>query len=149
MRSGDMSCQMFIFHSPLIVKIFIKHTVLYIIEFLRKVNIIFVGIFKTLYFIPECVYLLIAVLLYILNIGTVVAAFSAVKNLYKKGLCYIIGNNLTLPGVIGVEKLIRLAVVNFFIKKCDNVGNCLARFPKSRVSFANSTISVNLAISDG
>ena len=86
------------------------------------------GIFKTLYLVPEVVYAVGSVGGNLLYRGRGVNLTALFHNLYLKLLCGKVGNRFALPGVNGVENLIGLRVVDFFIIHTDNVGESLARF---------------------
>lgn len=92
---------------------------------LRKVNIIVVRIFKSCDLIPKRIHLIKTVFLYIVNILILINSLAV----YEKRLEKLTGGEvvdvLALPGVVRVENLIIMTVINRFILKSDNVASAL------------------------
>ena len=81
-------------------------------ELLRKIHIISVRIFKSLYLTPEKLYLLFAECLYFFEIRRVINELSVFKHLYLEFFASVVSQKLSLPYVFRVEYLIRSSALS-------------------------------------
>ena len=103
-----------------------KKAVFNIPQLLRKVDIVFVRVFKTLYLVPYRVKLLLAILLYLRQRGSVVYTFAAAENRHLKfnrgKTCY----GFALPCMIRVKYFVFLRAVDNLVRKRNYIRNSLA-----------------------
>ena len=83
-------------------------------------------IFKALYLIPQRIDLLGAVFCYFLDRRRYIDLPAVFKDLDLQLFGNKIGHDLALPGVVGVEYLVWLALIYFFGVERYNIGYCLA-----------------------
>ena len=97
-------------------------------QLLRKVNVVAVGVIKTLDFVPQGVDLFFAELA---DLGYLVAriyAFTVDKNGLQQFFGGKIGDSLLFPGIVLVEDGQRLGVIDRFMVEADEVGDGFAGF---------------------
>ena len=71
-----------------------KKILLYIPQLLRKVDIVFVGVFESFEFVPQVINLLEAVFLDFRKRGTFINALSVFENIHKQLLCRKVFNSV-------------------------------------------------------
>ena len=99
-----------------------EQRLLYIPELLRKVNIVIMRIFKALYLVPLQIELSRAIITDLRRRRRFIDALTTEEDRLLQLLDTVILEHLTLPDMLGVEQLERLARVDNLVAYGDKVG---------------------------
>ena len=113
--------------SFLMIASFIEELCLYVVQFLRKIDIVTVRVLKPLNLIPERIDFLHTVFPYLLHVGKIIHQFSVLEHLHHQFSCGEILHCFLLPWIVLIKDRKRLILIYSLIIHTDLICDRFSR----------------------